>query len=126
MPDGDDQRKPPKTDDSLKLLGRGALIAGVVLIFFLRGYIFGSFPIIILVTALCFLAVFASSWRSLAFLVLAYSAGEFVCTLGPGSNPCEPLNGGRYLTVVVAAAGVGAVEVWYQIRKHLPRRSEPQ
>ena len=116
-PRGDNKDAP--IDRGLKLLARFLPAGSSVALFVLRGWISGSMPIILLVAVLCGLAVFSNSWRSLGFLALGYSTTEFVCTLGPGSNPCEPLNGPRILAVFVATAALFALDLWYKVRKVL-------
>src|SRR5579871_4550180 len=99
------------------MLARVLLVGSSIILFFMRGYISGSLPIILMVAVLCALAVYSSSWRSLGFLVLAYSTVEFVCTLGPASTPCMPLNLTRMWAVAVATVALFALDIWYKWRK---------
>ena len=116
-PSGDN--KGPKVDGGLKLLARVLLAVSSIIIFVVRGYISGSVPIILMVAVLCGLAIYSSSWRSPGYLAVAYFTAEFVCTLGPGSAPCEPLNGTRMLVVGVTAAALLALDLWCKLRKVL-------
>src|SRR5580658_9762469 len=101
MPETDSEPRPLVIDKTLSVVGRAILIVALIVVFVLRGLISGTLPITAMVAVICILSPCASAWVSRGFLVLAWTAPEFVCTLGIGSNPCEPLNVPRFWVIIV-------------------------
>jgi len=122
MPDADEIQTgtQPTVDGGERKPVKGLVIALSLLVFLFRGYVSGSGPVIMAVAVLCAFAVYSCSWLSVGFLVAAWVTVDFSCTLGPGSNPCEPLNVPGILAVLGAGAALIAWEVWRRTRR-LPR-----
>ncbi|GEM_PF-6033915 len=119
----------PSADDRLvKVFWRIAMGVAFLWIFVERGYMWVGGLLMLLVWAILgATAIALANWRSIGFMALAYGALEFTCTLGPGSNPCEPMNGTRLLLVIAAAVGLFVYDRWSERRSMsaAPKQGEP-